>query len=78
MDCRTDHRPAGRRSQAQKVVDRILEVRPETVIYLSCNVSTQARDTSLLKTAYQLKELKLFNFFPATPHIEGLAILQKN
>jgi 23S rRNA (uracil1939-C5)-methyltransferase len=61
----------------QKVIDRILEQLPKRVIYLSCNVSTQARDLALLGLSYEVKDLSLFNFFPATPHIEGLALLQR-
>lgn len=59
----------------QKVIDRILEQRPERVIYLSCNVATQARDVALLATAYQITSVTGFNFFPKTPHIENLVIL---
>jgi len=60
----------------EKVVNRILEVRPLKIIYLSCNVATQARDIGLLKEAYNIKSIKLYNFFPRTPHIESLAILE--
>lgn len=59
----------------EKVVNRILEVRPQKIIYLSCNIATQARDIGLLKEKYDIKFLKLYNFFPRTPHIEALAIL---
>lgn len=60
-----------------KVVKKILEVQPSTIIYLSCNISTQARDLALLKEHYRIIETKLYNFFPRTPHIEGLVVLQK-
>lgn len=61
----------------QKVIDRILEQRPERVIYLSCNVATQARDVALLATTYQITSVTGFNFFPKTPHIENLVILDR-
>lgn len=57
------------------VVSRILEVKPRRLIYLSCNPATQARDVALLLDEYELQEVKVFNFFPKTPHIEALAIL---
>lgn len=60
-----------------KVIERILKQRPERVIYLSCNVATQARDVALLAEAYQLVEVTGFNFFPKTPHIENLVILDR-
>ncbi len=59
------------------VVDRILEVLPPQVIYLSCNPSTQARDVKLLSTKYRIKAAEGYNFFPRTPHIESLVVLEK-
>lgn len=61
----------------ERVVQRLLEVTPPRIIYLSCNVSTHARDIGLLKAKYKVRSLKLFNFFPRTPHIESLAILDR-
>lgn len=60
----------------QKVIDRLLKVCPDTIIYLSCNPATQARDIALLHNAYQVRYVHGFNFFPRTPHIENLIILQ--
>jgi 23S rRNA (uracil1939-C5)-methyltransferase len=60
-----------------KVVARTLEVKPPQVIYLSCNPATQARDLAALAPAYDIAYFEAFNFFPHTPHIETLAVLQK-
>lgn len=59
-----------------KLVDRVLEAKPPRIIYLSCNPATQARDIALLQEGYKLKSFDAFNFFPKTPHIETLAILE--
>jgi 23S rRNA (uracil1939-C5)-methyltransferase len=61
----------------QKVTEKIRENRPDIIVYLSCNPITQARDIALLQDTYELKSLTGYNFFPRTPHIESLAILQK-
>ncbi len=61
-----------------RVVERILETKPKTIIYLSCDLSTQARDISLLHPAYTISFSRLYNFFPRTPHIEGLCVLNLN
>ena len=61
----------------KKVIDRITEVRPPQIIYLSCNPSTQARDARLLSELYTVSYAQGFNFFPRTPHIESLLILDK-
>lgn len=59
----------------QAVIDRLLEQKPTRIIYLSCNPVTQARDVQLLSGTYSIKECKGYNFFPRTPHIEHLVIL---
>jgi len=59
----------------QDVVDRLLSEAPERIIYLSCNPVTQARDVQLLGEKYAIKAHKGYNFFPRTPHIEHLVIL---
>ena len=61
----------------KKLINRLLEVTPEKIIYLSCNPATQARDTKLLLDKYHIEEIKTFNFFPHTPHIENLLILTR-
>lgn len=60
-----------------KVVDRTLDVLPPQVTYLSCNPATQARDLAKLQEAYNITYFEGFNFFPHTPHIETLAILER-
>ena len=60
-----------------KVVAKIIEVKPKKVVYLSCNPATQARDVNELMTAgYKTVFAGGYNFFPATPHIESLVILE--
>jgi 23S rRNA (uracil1939-C5)-methyltransferase len=60
-----------------KVITRVLDVQPPKITYLSCNPSTQARDIALLKDKYDIMYIEAFNFFPRTPHIETLVILQR-
>lgn len=57
------------------VVERLLEATPARIIYLSCNPVTQARDIELLSEKYAIKHHRGYNFFPRTPHIENLVIL---
>ena len=59
----------------KKLINKLLEVEPQTIIYLSCNPATQARDVKVLLDKYEIKDIKTFNFFPRTPHIENLVIL---
>lgn len=57
------------------VVNKLLEVKPSRIIYLSCNPVTQARDTALLAAEYGVRAHQGYNFFPRTPHIEHLVVL---
>jgi len=59
-----------------KVVKNLMEAKPKTLIYLSCNPATQARDFSLLREVYRVKHWQLFDFYPQTPHVESLLILE--
>ena len=61
-----------------KLINRLLEVKPPKIIYLSCNPATQARDIKFLLEFYKIDEVKTFNFFPRTPHIENLVVLSLN
>ncbi len=46
------------------------------LLYLSCNPATLARDLRRLQSAYRVVSLRGYDFFPHTPHIETLAILE--
>ena len=61
-----------------KLVARLAEVKPRTIIYLSCNPITQARDIKPLLDYYDIKTIKTYNFFPHTPHIENIVVLSRN
>lgn len=59
----------------EKVIDKLLEAAPARIIYLSCNPVTQARDVARLSETYGIRHHQGYNFFPRTPHIEHLVVL---
>lgn len=61
----------------EDVVARLLEAAPDRIIYLSCNPVTQARDVAKLAETYGIRAHRGYNFFPRTPHIEHLVVLDK-
>ncbi|HEX6416617.1 MAG TPA: TRAM domain-containing protein [Candidatus Saccharimonadales bacterium] len=61
----------------EDVVNKLLETAPARIIYLSCNPATQARDVMMLSEKYGIRAHKGYNFFPRTPHIEHLVILDR-
>lgn len=59
----------------EAVIEKLLAVAPKRIIYLSCNPVTQARDIARLAEKYGIRAHQGYNFFPRTPHIEHLIIL---
>lgn len=59
------------------VIERLLEQAPERIIYLSCNPVTQARDVAKLAEKYGIRAHRGYNYFPHTPHIEHLVVLDR-
>lgn len=61
-----------------KVVEEILALAPERIVYVSCNPSTQARDVKLLcAEKYRLVKLQPVDMFPHTYHIENVVLLHR-
>lgn len=58
------------------VVDQVLAMRPQTIVYVSCNPATMARDIGLIKAHYQIMEVQPVDMFPHTYHIEAVARLR--
>ncbi|KAI9703766.1 MAG: tRNA(m5U54)methyltransferase [Candelina mexicana] len=65
-------------------LNQLVGYAPRRVVYVSCNVHTQARDVGWLvggegdrKGLYEMESLRGFDFFPQTGHVEGVAILRR-
>jgi tRNA/tmRNA/rRNA uracil-C5-methylase (TrmA/RlmC/RlmD family) len=62
---------------SKQVVAGIIRVRPATIVYVSCDVATLARDARLLLDAgYSLEALAAFDLFPNTAHVETVALFR--
>jgi 23S rRNA (uracil1939-C5)-methyltransferase len=56
---------------AAPVRDWLLRSKPKTIVYVSCDPVTLARDSGILvKAGYELQVLKAFDFYPQTSHVE--------
>ena len=60
----------------EKLVKKILEMEAPTVVYVSCNPATQARDLALLDDKYAVTEVQPVDMFPHTHHIENVVQLK--
>tara|TARA_B110000027_G_scaffold29630_1_gene32554 strand:+ start:193 stop:1605 length:1413 start_codon:yes stop_codon:yes gene_type:complete len=57
------------------VVEEILKMAPEKIVYVSCNSATQARDLGLMKEKYDLTKTQAVDMFPQTHHVENVVLL---
>jgi tRNA (uracil-5-)-methyltransferase len=73
----------------ENFIEQLLAFKAKTVVYVSCNVHTQARDVGMIVkrsekaqaeggavAKYVLKSLRGFDLFPQTAHVESVAVLQ--
>lgn len=59
------------------VVQQILNIAPEKVVYVSCNSATQARDLALMDAMYKVTKVQPVDMFPQTHHVENVVLLEK-
>lgn len=60
----------------EDVVKVILEAQPATIVYVSCNPATQARDLAMLDEKYRVTKVQPVDMFPHTHHVENVVKLQ--
>ena len=60
----------------EKLVKKLLDIAAPTVVYVSCNPATQARDLSLLDEKYKVEKIQPVDMFPHTLHIENVVQLK--
>ena len=59
------------------VVNQILNISPEKIVYVSCNSATQARDLALMDAMYKVTKSQAVDMFPQTHHVENVVLLEK-
>jgi 23S rRNA (uracil1939-C5)-methyltransferase len=60
------------------IVDELISLRPQVVVYVSCDPSTLARDAArLIQGGYQLRQVTPFDLFPQTFHIESISFFER-
>ncbi len=60
-----------------EVIKKVIEMPSDTIVYISCNPSTLARDLKKLKDTYDIQSVQMIDFFPNTFHIEAVALLKR-
>ncbi|MDT8340428.1 MAG: class I SAM-dependent RNA methyltransferase [Longimicrobiales bacterium] len=66
------------RSGLDPAVPELMRERPAArVVYVSCDPATLARDLARLGPAYRVGEVRGFDLFPQTPHVETVVVLER-
>ena len=64
-----------REGAGKDVVTAMVSLKPRSIIYVACDPAALARDTNYLgELGYKLQELRAFDLFPMTHHIESVAL----
>ncbi len=62
----------------RQVLEYVAEMNPKKIVYVSCDVSTQARDCAILKElGYETKEVTPVDMFPRTAHVECVCLVER-
>ncbi len=61
----------------EKLVHKLLAMEAPTIVYVSCNPATQARDLALLAEKYTVTKIQPVDMFPHTLHIENVVQLKR-
>ncbi|MAE85004.1 MAG: 23S rRNA (uracil(1939)-C(5))-methyltransferase RlmD [Flammeovirgaceae bacterium] len=59
-----------------KVVEMLNRIKPEKLVYVSCNPATQARDLELLSEQFEVIKIQPVDMFPQTHHVENVMLLK--
>ncbi|WP_390883352.1 23S rRNA (uracil(1939)-C(5))-methyltransferase RlmD [Kovacikia minuta] len=64
----------------RSVLETLLQIHPEQIVYVSCNPATLARDLKILcaDSTYSLTQVQPADFFPQTSHVECAAFLVRS
>ena len=63
---------------SKKIVRRVLECEAPRIVYVSCNPTTLAPERGqIVEAGYRLRRVKPVDMFPQTPHVECVALLER-
>jgi len=64
-----------RKGLDENTIENIIRIKPQRLIYISCNPATLVRDLRKLEETYEIKEIQALDMFPFTSHVECCSVL---
>lgn len=64
-----------RKGLDDKTIQNILKIKPEKLVYISCNPATMVRDLAKMEEVYNISKIQPVDMFPFTKHVECVAVL---
>lgn len=66
-----------RKGLDKHTIENILNIKPEKIVYISCNPASLVRDLKLLEESYEIKKIQPVDMFPFTSHVECVSVLHR-
>ena len=68
-----------RKGMDKKVMEKIIDMKPESILYISCNPDTLARDVQILtQEGYEVETITPADMFPRGPHVESVVLMSRD
>lgn len=64
-----------RKGLDKHTIENILNIKPEKIVYISCNPASLVRDLKLLEESYEIKKIQPVDMFPFTSNVECVAVM---
>jgi 23S rRNA (uracil1939-C5)-methyltransferase len=66
-----------RAGASKAFLNSLLKLKPEKIVYISCNPETLARDLKTLTKAYKVRKIQGVDMFPFTKHVETVTLITR-
>ena len=66
-----------RKGCSQEFLDHLIKANPREIVYISCDVATQARDIKYLRDYYQADYCQPVDMFPQSTHVENIVVMSR-